>query len=35
MAYGFYEPGQKKGEWAENIVSKFEEKYWEYLEDRN
>jgi hypothetical protein len=31
-AYGFYSPGQKKGEWAVDFIKKFENKYGKYLQ---
>jgi hypothetical protein len=31
-AYGFYSPGQKKGEWAVDFIKKFESKYGKYLQ---
>ena len=31
-AYGFYDPGQAKGEWAKDFVNKFEKKYCNYLQ---
>jgi hypothetical protein len=31
-AYGFYSPGQKKGEWAVDFIKKFANKYGQYLQ---